>query len=293
MRWYVEHYAGLVAPALLTLYLSVLIESVPFLIIGTLVATMVKRFSLLEKALPYLPRHPLARRLCMPFIGVLLPVCECGNVPLTRTLMQRGLNVGDATTFLLAAPILNPITFWTTREAFRQVPWMTPARMLIGFVVALVVGQVVHVTPQPLQDAFITTCTHHRPESFLSSFSNEFWPLLRLLAFGGLLAALMQNFGDRIITGGVYQNALLVVVMMLVVSFVISICSNVDAFFALGFIGLVPPGALLTFLVAGAMVDIKSIAMLSRTYTLRALTVMVGCIAVMTVLIGWWAVRAA
>jgi uncharacterized membrane protein YraQ (UPF0718 family) len=47
----------------------------------------------------------------------MLPVCECGNVPLARGLVVRGIAVPDAITFLLAAPILNPITIVVTYQA--------------------------------------------------------------------------------------------------------------------------------------------------------------------------------
>ena len=57
-----------------------------------------------------LPRTPILRRGALSLLGVLFPVCECGNVPLARGLVVRGVAVPDAITFLLAAPILNPIT---------------------------------------------------------------------------------------------------------------------------------------------------------------------------------------
>ena len=48
-----------------------------------------------------------------------MPVCECGNVPVARGLVVRGLSIPDSMTFLLAAPIVNPVTTTTitTRPA--------------------------------------------------------------------------------------------------------------------------------------------------------------------------------
>ena len=47
------------------------------------------------------------RTIGIALLGVLLPVCECGNVPLSRGLMMRGLTIPEAMTFLVAAPIVN------------------------------------------------------------------------------------------------------------------------------------------------------------------------------------------
>jgi len=54
-----------------------------------------------------------------------------------------------------------------------------------------------------------------------------------------------------------------------VLAFVISICSTVDAFFALSYANTFTNGSLLAFLVFGPMVDIKSILMMLTTFKAR------------------------
>lgn len=51
---------------------------------------------------------------------------------------------------------------------------------------------------------------------------------------------------------------------------VLSICSTVDAFVVLGFVGTFSPGAILAFLVFGPMVDIKSTLMYLSVFRKRA-----------------------
>lgn len=53
------------------------------------------------------------------FLGMLLPVCECGTVPVARSLRQKGLPLSTAAAFLLAAPLVNPITVICTVVAFQ------------------------------------------------------------------------------------------------------------------------------------------------------------------------------
>jgi uncharacterized membrane protein YraQ (UPF0718 family) len=275
----------------LVLFLSVVIEALPFLVLGTLIAVSVQRFGAFDRLVKALPQQSLLRRIAIAFLGVFLPVCECGNVPLSRSFMQRGFSVGEATTFLMAAPILNPITFVTTMEAFRGTPWVLWSRMLGGLVVALLVGWVVGRMRSPLTDDFAKTCqtTHRRKhrDGFSVQFGYEFWAMARLLIIGALIAASIQTFVPQQVFNQLGSNYLLGAITMVFVGFIVSICSNVDAFFALGFAGSFRYGSLVGFMIAGPMVDIKTIAMLSKTYRRSVLFVISGIVALSGVLIGW------
>ena len=51
-------------------------------------------------------------------LGFCFPVCECGVVPLTRRLFNKGMPLHVGVAFLLAAPALNPIVIVSTYTAF-------------------------------------------------------------------------------------------------------------------------------------------------------------------------------
>lgn len=277
---------------IVTVFISILIEATPFLLLGVFIASLVQQKRLFEVALKRLPRNRFVRRLCISFFGVALPVCECGNVPLARSLRRKGLTTAEATTFLLAAPILNPITFITTREAFRSVPWMLPARMLGGLLVALIVGELIgRLKSSALTEEFEKSCHAHAVKSakkqhFSLKFAEEFWPMLKLLIVGAFIAACTQYLLSQSFLADYAQNYFTGVLIMLALGFIISICSSVDAFFALAYAGTVRYGALLTFLIAGPMVDIKLLAMMKTTYTKKALAVLTASVAVLASVIG-------
>src|ERR1700744_6036571 len=102
----------------LTLTISVIIESLPFVVLGILLSIVVQVWIPDDLFLRILPKNRTLRRVVISLLGVLLPVCECGNVPLARGLIVKGLTVAESMTFLLAAPIVNPITIITTQQAF-------------------------------------------------------------------------------------------------------------------------------------------------------------------------------
>ncbi len=72
-------------------------------------------------------------------MGLFFPVCECGVVPLTRRLFQKGAPTAVGISFLLAAPVLNPIVIASTYAAFGfgQVFW---GRIGLTLVIAVITG---------------------------------------------------------------------------------------------------------------------------------------------------------
>ena len=91
--------------------------------------------------------------------------------------------------------------------------------------------------------------------------------MMRMLAFGAIVAGLVQTFIPREILLGIGSNVVLSIVAMLLLAFVVSICANVDAFFALAFANTFSAGSIVSFLVFGPMIDIKMIALLKTTFT--------------------------
>src|SRR5690606_19826730 len=112
-------------------------------------------------------RTPWLRRMLLSLLGIFLPVCECGNVPLARGLISRGLSPAESITFLLAAPILNPVTIITTYQAFGWDHGILVARILGGFVIANLVGWVFSRHPNPqtvLTPSFAASCEAHQED---------------------------------------------------------------------------------------------------------------------------------
>ena len=114
----------------LTLAISVLIESLPFVALGVVLSIVVQVWvppGVIER---WMPRAPWARRAVLSLLGMVVPVCECGNVPFARGLLMRGFSVPETLTFLIAAPIVNPIVIITTHQAFGFDDGILIARLL-------------------------------------------------------------------------------------------------------------------------------------------------------------------
>ena len=66
----------------ITFSVSVLIESLPFVMLGIGLSVVVQLWVPQRVLFGILPRTPFLRRGALSLLGVLFPVCECGNVPL-------------------------------------------------------------------------------------------------------------------------------------------------------------------------------------------------------------------
>jgi uncharacterized membrane protein YraQ (UPF0718 family) len=123
-----------------TLFLSLLVEAMPFLLLGVLLSSCLL-FLIDEKQLiTRLPTNPLLGSIVGSCIGFLFPVCECGNIPVARRLLLKGVSPSVAISFLLAAPTINPIVIWSTWVAFGNQPQIVVFRVLFSLAIATIVG---------------------------------------------------------------------------------------------------------------------------------------------------------
>lgn len=125
-----------------TIFLSLLVEAMPFLLLGVLFSGLLLLFVDERQLIARLPKNPLLGALIGSMVGFLFPVCECGNVPVARRLLMQGAPSPVAIGFLLAAPTINPIVIWATWTAFRDQPEIVVLRVGFSLAIATIVGWV-------------------------------------------------------------------------------------------------------------------------------------------------------
>jgi uncharacterized protein len=123
-----------------TLFLSLLVEAIPFLLLGVLFSSLLLLFVDERKLVTIMPKNPLLGAFAGSLIGFLFPVCECGNVPVARRFLMQGVPTPVAIGFLLAAPTVNPIVIWATWTAFRDQPEIVVLRVVFSLLIATIIG---------------------------------------------------------------------------------------------------------------------------------------------------------
>ncbi len=309
----------------LTLFLSLMVEAMPFLIFGVLVSGVLLIFIDEQRLIAMFPKNPLLGALSGSLFGFLFPVCECGNVPVARRLLIQGASAPVAIGFLLAAPTINPVVIWATWTAFPDQPEIVVLRVVFSFAIATIIGWVFSwqsdlkpflqpniAALMPASSGSSSTAANEPPgllksgTYFLDQPGNpialeaanldavmaiaspqpkSIWDKLPLLldntiqelremggvlVLGSLLATIIQVSVPRNIILAIGQGPVTSVFAMVILGGIISICSTVDAFFALSFASTFTSGALLAFLVFGPMFDLKSMGLLLMVFKPRA-----------------------
>ena len=89
-------------------FLGVVIESIPFIVMGAIISTIIQFYITEEVIRRIVPKRKVLAFLAAAFMGLVFPMCECAIVPVSRSLIKKGVPVGIAITFMLSVPIVNP-----------------------------------------------------------------------------------------------------------------------------------------------------------------------------------------
>ena len=303
------------------IFQGLLLEAIPFLLLGVAIAGLARWLVPQTAWVHRLPKNPLLAPITGALMGFALPACECGNVPVARRLLASGAPMGTAFGFLFAAPVLNPIVLASTWAAFPDQPWLLIARPMGAFVIAVLLSLLLVQLPEtqllehallserrmsqplskigllersggligdPVGEMAPAKPTRLRAAEVLDQSSREFLDLLALLVLGCLIAALVQTWLPRswlLAVGGAPTGSILALMLLAVV---VSVCSSVDAFLALGFAAQVTPGALLAFLLLGPVVDLKLAGLFTVLMRPRAIAITAIAASLGVLLIGQW-----
>ncbi len=265
-------------------FISILMQTFPFMLVGVFVSSIMQVFLSNETIVRFFPKKYGLGFLTAMFGGLLLPVCECAIVPVTAGLVKKGVSLPIAVTFMLAAPIINPIVIISTLYAFPGHPEITIYRIYFGLVIALAVGIVLTLFPESkgalLEQANLSACdciycnTDSGKEQGLGGklrlmflhAGEEFFSAGKYLVFGAILTSLIQTAVSKDIFLQLWGKDGLALGVMMVTAFLFSVCSTSDAFIARSFWNSFSTSSIMGFLVFGPMMDIKNLFMLFASF---------------------------
>ena len=279
--------------ALSVTFVSIVLEALPFVALGSLIGGLIEVFVSRERVSALLPTNRTAAVFVAASLGLIFPVCECAIVPVTRRLVRKGVPFSVAVAYLLAGPIVNPLVAASTWVAYNGDWVMVVARLVCGMGVAVFVALIVDelfpgkkaLLPGALEHspgglaASPSACGHdhsqdahdHGPEASpatwkrvvhgLQHAADDFLYVGQFLVVGAFIAALSQTLVKREAFLALAETPSMGIGLMMGLAVILNLCSEADAFVAASFRGAIPDSAQLAFLVLGPMLDLKLIAM--------------------------------
>jgi hypothetical protein len=184
--------------------------------------------------------------------------------------------------------VINPVVILSTYYAFSGNLTIVIGRIGLGVLAAVLIGISVAIRPPKgsvlaggALDRMMCSCGCYEDAESIKTFKGkmgllirhsqaEFFSVGKYLVIGTFIASVFQIIGTDIFTTAQSGAGLAVsIVIMMLMAFLLSLCSSSDAIVARSFANQFPMGAIMGFLVFGPMMDIKNVMMLSSGFSKR------------------------
>jgi len=294
--------------AITNVFLGIMLQAVPFLLIGVLLSSAIQVFVSREAIERRFPKSFGKGALVAILGGFCLPVCDCASIPIFRSLVKKGIPIPTAVIFMTVTPIINPVVILSTWYAFGSVS-IVVGRMCFGIIAAVLIGLAFAILPPKgevlsggVLDGLMCSCGCYEDveaaatirgklDMFMRHSQAEFFNVGKYLVIGTFVSSVFQTMGTGIFTAQSGAGRAVSLVVMMLMAFVLSLCSSSDAVVARSFNSQFPLSAIMGFLVFGPMMDIKNVMMLSsgfsKPFIARLLfTAFIVCFAVVFLLTG-------
>jgi len=283
------------------IFVSIVLEAFPFMLLGTLIGGFIEVFIPQETITRFLPERRWWAVFIAAALGVIFPVCECAIVPVIRRLIKKGVPLSAAIAFLLGGPIVNPLVAASTAVAYFADWSIVMHRLVLGYCIAVAAGLLMNSifskTKAVRNEVFSdqdpmncgTLCIDRKPIAFgeklnlaVSHAANDFFDIGRFLVIGAFFAAVAQALIPRQVFAAMTDTPALSILIMMIMAIVLNLCSEADAFVAASFRSTpVPLTAQMAFMVLGPMLDIKLILMYFNVFRLRAIVTLAALVFLM------------
>ena len=263
------------------IFISIFFESLPFLILGSLISAIIETFVSNDTLAKLIPKNKVLGSIVGVFLGFFLPACDCAVIPISKRLVKKKVPINVAVSFMLASPLINPVVLLSTYYAFYKTnPSLFWYRILFGIVIAIIIGiimgilfgnkEVITNNSDDCHDECECHCKHHKGKNkfieILKHTAFDLFEVVKYLMFGALIASLVQVLLPRNILTMFNNNNFLSIIVLCLFAYLISLCSTSDSFVGKSLLSSFSKSSILAYLLIGPMIDIKNTIVLLGNY---------------------------
>lgn len=259
------------------IFISIVLEAMPFIILGSFISAIIQIFVSEEHIVNLVSRINIFGYFGAALMGIIFPVCECAIIPITRSLIKKGMPVGLGITFMLSVPIINPVVIMSTYYAFYDKQIMLVLRAVGGFVAAILIGIIMNllkgnedkVVSNNIEADYCCNCgcnnfldKENKLKALFEHTNREFLNIMGYLIFGAFISSGFQVIQAQGSLTYIFDNKFLNIIFMMFLGFALSLCSEADAFVGRTFLDVYSFSGVTAFLILGPMLDFKNLIML-------------------------------
>ena len=173
------------------IFMSIFFESLPFLLLGSLISAIIETFISDEIFVKIIPKNKILGSLVGVCLGFFLPACDCAVIPVSKRLLKKKVPINVAISFMLASPIINPVVLLSTYYAFYKTdPKIFWYRLIFGILISLLIGTIIgmlfknkDVTINNSDKESCDHCHEHENENKIISIIKNLSPSTYLVGF--------------------------------------------------------------------------------------------------------------
>ena len=266
-------------------------EMSPFLLFGFLIAGILYVFIKPELIERHLGGKGTSQVVKASVLGVPLPLCSCGVIPVAASLRRHGAGKGATTSFLISTPQTGVDSIMVTLSLLG--PVFAIFRPLFAFISGVFGGTIVNALDR--EDGSTAhdhpVCTDcdadggHRSAGFSGAMKYGFHTLPRdinrALIIGIILAGLIGALVPDDYFASILGGGIIAMLVMMAVGIPIYVCATASVPIAAALIAKgVSPGAALVFLMTGPATNAATIMTISKVMGRRTAVIYLATVAV-------------
>jgi hypothetical protein len=272
---------------LLTIFWNLVMESAPWLLIGYLLAGIIKQLIPSEWVHKQLAKPGFVSIVKGALIGAPLPLCSCGVIPTALAVRKAGASKGATSSFLVATPETGVDSISFSYAVLG--PVFAIARPIAALTSAIITGLLVNsfdkeevAEPVKAESSCCQSEQQEQPkaepslgEKFVAAVQYGYgrmisdtakWLVIGLVAATIITAIVPQSFFLQ------WGDGLLAMIVMVIVGLPMYICATASTPVAAGllFAGI-SPGAALVFMLTGPATNIATMGVIKEQLGIRSL----------------------
>lgn len=299
------------------IFISIFLESLPFVFLGALISAIIETFITDEKIVKIIPKNKILGTI----VGIFIPACDCAVIPISKRLIKKKVPLNVAISFMLSSPIINPVVLISTYLAFyKSYPKIFYFRIILGVVISFVVGIIIGIiyknknilkdndtcccNTQNHDDNNKNECNHDDNDltefimgkkkkiikkdnklfSIIDHTLIDMYEIIKYLIFGALIASIIQVLLPRNILLIFNKYNILSILVLMIFAYLISLCSTSDSFVGKSLISSFSKSSVLAYLLLGPMIDIKNTFVLLGNYNKKFAFSLISLIFIVTLI---------
>ena len=268
---------------------NLFVEIAPYLILGFIVSGLLYMFTSKEMITKNVGTPGFMSVLKASILGVPMPLCSCGVIPVSTSMYKRGATKGATLSFLISTPQTGVDSILLTLNQ------MGPQFAIIRPIVALITGVIGGMFGDLISDNDYKSTANvkhkHEPKNLLDGLKYSFItlpqdvikPLIKGIIISGFISILLPNdfFASYNLTG------ITAMIIIAIASVPIYVCATASVPIAMMLISKgLEPGAAFVFLMAGPATNAATISVIINSLGKKIVYVYISVIFISSIIFG-------